>query len=127
MMAQVTDSSVTVTPGIAPREYTGWTQGALVFNRVALRDLVVELTRAYGVPVRVEDTVLAREPMTMEVSVRTQSLTRVLELIGLATNAHYTQDGEAYVLTPGRAPANAVPRTRFLEPEKQYGEPQYGR
>jgi ferric-dicitrate binding protein FerR (iron transport regulator) len=122
MSAQVTDSGVTVTRGVAIRDYTGWMHGTLTFNEVPLRDVVVELARAYGATIRVADTVLATRSMIMEVSVNQQSLRRVLDLISVAAGAHYRLDGDTYVLLPGRATTPTTPRQQFSQPEMDYGK-----
>lgn len=129
MLARVTDSGVTVTPNVAVNEYIAWTHGLLVFNNIRLRDVLPALVREYGTSIQVDDTVLANEQMTMEVSLTEQSLPQVLELIGKATNAHYTRRDETYVLLPGRgssSPTSASPTRRlprqFQPVEKDYGK-----
>lgn len=125
-MAQISDSSVVVTRGIVPSDYTEFARGALVFDGKPLRDVVEELSRVYGVPIRVTDTTLAAQPVLMEVSVTEQSVGQVLELIGKVTQSHYHLSGRTYVITPGRA-ANDADRARprshvISQPEKSYGK-----
>jgi ferric-dicitrate binding protein FerR (iron transport regulator) len=129
MMAQVADSGVAVQRGIATRDYTSWTHGMLIFDKVALQDVVTELVRAYGADIRVIDTVLAKQRMTLEISVSEQPLTQILDLISEASGAHYSHDGPAYILSSGRratqtpqAPPSYMQRHRFPQPEKQYGK-----
>jgi ferric-dicitrate binding protein FerR (iron transport regulator) len=126
MLAYVADSGIRITKDIETQNYTGWTNGALVFNNAALRDVITELSRAYGADIRIDDTVLARKPLIMDVMVSRQTLPEILNLIGLTTGAHYRVDGRTFVLTPGRqekrtVPSSRSPNHRFPQPEKQYG------
>jgi len=125
MLAQVTDSGVTVTPGIATRDYIGWTQGLLVFNRVPLRDVVTELGRAYGVTIRIADSVLAAKTLVAEIEVRQKTLTQVLDVISTAMCAHYVRAGREFIVAPGVSVHQGVDterqRTRFPQPERIYG------
>jgi type II secretory pathway component GspD/PulD (secretin) len=106
---------------VATHEYTSWTHGTLVFNRTPLRDVLAELARAYGVRIQVDDSVLTRRPVILEVAVQRQSLPQVLDLIGFAMNTHYLQRDRVYHVFDGRR----APRLRNSEerpqPEKQYG------
>jgi len=124
-MAMVTDSGVTVTTGVATREYIAWTQGTLVFNHVPLRDVVTALSRAYGVSVQVDDSVLAMQKVIAEVAVDTRPLVQILDAITLSLNAHYVQQGTSYLLVQGRrahAPSDSTwPRPHSTPPEKNYG------
>jgi ferric-dicitrate binding protein FerR (iron transport regulator) len=125
MLAQVTDSGISVNNGISAQDYMVWTRGVLVFDRVALRDVVAELNRAYGVTIRVADTTLASQPVGLEVSVTEKPIVRVLTLIGEATESHYTYDGKTYVLVPGHTafPHGTMKRQKrgFTQLEKLYG------
>jgi len=117
----VVDSGITVTTGINVDDYTAWTAGRLVFDEVPLREVVAELGRAYGVDVRIDDTLLAHRSMTLKASVQTQPLTQVLDFIGRVTQAHYIHVGTTYVLTPGRAPARVPQSQTIPQLEKEYG------
>jgi transmembrane sensor len=123
-LAVVTDSGVAITPNVDSRTYTSWTQGLLTFEGAPLRDVVSELARAYGVEIRVSDTLLARRTIGLEVSVTKDRITQVLESICNVTDARYTRSGKGYLLQPGRtgSRANPAPSPRVLtQPEKQYG------
>ena len=121
---------MTVTRGVSPRDFTEWTRGMLVFNKAALRDVVAELSRAYDVPIQVNDSTLRQASMTMEVAVTQQSVTEILEIIGQLADAHYVKRGTAYVLLPGpgkattpsQAPLHAPHRQTLPQPEKDYGK-----
>jgi len=125
MMAMVSDSGIVVTSGITPRESIGWIQGTLVFNHVPLRDVVAELSRAYGADIQVPDSALARRPLVAEVQVRTEPLARVLGIITATMDAHYVRHGGTYVLTSGRGEHVTPPQSQqdslFPQPEKAYG------
>jgi transmembrane sensor len=121
MVAHLDDSTVSVIRNAELEEYSDWNRGMLVFDHVPLRDVLAELARAYGTPVRTIDSALASERMTIQVSMRTQSLARVLDLIGTAVNAHHTYDGRAYMLMPGRAAMKHTERPAFPRQEKEYG------
>jgi len=102
-MAEVTDSTVAVTRNIDPAQYSVWTHGVLLFNRLPLRSVVQELSRAYNVDIRVIDTTLAAQSVLMEVAITEQPIARVLSMIGDATGSHYTVDGRRYTIVPGHA------------------------
>jgi len=125
MMAFVTDSGVMVTSGIDPRVYTGWTQGTLIFDHTQVRDVVAELSRAYGAQIHVEDTTLARVEILAEVDIREQSLSKVLDVLGYMLDAHVERAGHALVLVRGRMksdiPSVRGEAPRFPQPEKLYG------
>jgi ferric-dicitrate binding protein FerR (iron transport regulator) len=123
-MATIADSSIIVTRGIL--DYTEFSRGALVFNAKPLGYVVAELSHVYGVDIRVADTLLAVQPVIMEVSVAEQSVGQVLDLIGKVTQSHYHMDGRTYVIAPGRIGAEAgraKPRNHVVsQPEKSYGK-----
>jgi hypothetical protein len=97
----------------------------LVFNRVALGNVVTELGRAYGIEIQVADTTLAKYPMRMDVTVADDPLNQVLDEVCKVTNAHYTRVGNAYVLAPGRSNVQqrrpAPVRRLIPKPESSYG------
>jgi len=120
-VAQVTDSGiVTELPGTT-RDYTSWTRGELIFNGLTLREVVAELSRAYDVNIDVRDSVLARKPMVINVSVRQESLAQVLDLIGLAAEAHCVRSGKGYLVVPGRRSLSRPVGIPFPQSEKHYG------
>jgi len=126
MVAFVTDSTMTVTSGVAIQDYTGWTDGRLTFDRVPLRNVVAELSLAYGATIQVADSTLASETIVADIDVHQKSLTQVLDFISYTMRAHYEQHGKVLVLLPGHAakahPAGAVPRTLSPKPEREYGK-----
>jgi ferric-dicitrate binding protein FerR (iron transport regulator) len=125
MMGLVTDSGVTVSTGIVTRDYTAWTQGLLVFDRAPLRDVATELGHAYGVTIRIADSVLAGETIIAEVDIGKKSLPQILDAMCLSMSAHYTSIGDTLVLARGlrdsRVPRVQKERQPDPQPEQQYG------
>jgi transmembrane sensor len=121
MMAHANDSTITVTRNVLMHDYAAWTGGALVFDGVPLRNLVADLARAYDVDIHIGDSTLANQSMTMRVSVRRQSITQVLDFIGLANDIHYERKGNAFVLVRGRRPSDRQKPTVLPSLEKHYG------
>jgi len=126
MLAHVADSGMTVTSGITTREYIGWAHGTLVFNWVPLRDVLGELSRAYGADIRVDDSVLATRKLRIDITVTEIPLSQILRVIGDVAEAHVVRDGKAFLLAPGRIPNDTDPTTRRHnhdpQPETQYGK-----
>jgi ferric-dicitrate binding protein FerR (iron transport regulator) len=125
MLAQVSDSGIAVMSGIALREYMEWTNGTLVFNHIPLRDVATELSRAYGVPIRIADSALASRKIVTEVRVTADPLPIVLDIIAATMDAHCVRKDSTYVLLSGRLEHEVPSRPRqgehFLQPEKTYG------
>jgi len=125
MLARVDSTGIAITTGIQPSDYLGWTQGNLVFDRVPMRNVVAELERAYGMPIRIADTTLASRRVRTVVSLTEDPLDLVLESICAVVDAHVIRNEHAFVLLPGRAatraPARAPAQLHSL-PEKQYGK-----
>jgi ferric-dicitrate binding protein FerR (iron transport regulator) len=96
----------------------------LIFTGAPVREVVAELARCYNAVIRVDGKDLANERVGLEVAVRRVSLSQVLDLVGVAANAHVRRDGDAFVLVPGRDVA--TPRDKqqpkpLPQPEKIYG------
>jgi transmembrane sensor len=77
-------------------QYTGWMNGQLVFRNTPLPDALERLSRWYGVPLSVEDPMLARE--TVFGDWHDKSLNTVLHLIADAVGARVVQRGERTIL-----------------------------
>jgi len=125
MAVLVTDSGMTMTSGVAVPEMISWTSGTVVFSGVPLRDVITELRHLYGAEIRIADTALASHTMRMNVSIETDALPQILDLICATSDAHYTRRGTTYVLSPGRvqtpSPRMAPVRRALPQPELQYG------
>jgi ferric-dicitrate binding protein FerR (iron transport regulator) len=120
MAAQVSDSGIAVQRGGTVTDYTAWVQGRLVFNEVPLRDVIQELTRAYGVDIHLADPALGRHKMTLAVSVANESLSAILHDLTFTIQAHCVRDGVTYVIMSGSS-TPAQQRKPFLQQEKSYG------
>jgi transmembrane sensor len=99
-------------------------QGRLVFRNTPLRDVVAELSRAYGVTIRLADSTTAPYPFTTVVSVQTRSLDDVLEPLLATLGAHAQRRGQIITIVPGRR-ASARPLAHPIPPHAS--EAQYGR
>jgi ferric-dicitrate binding protein FerR (iron transport regulator) len=122
MVAQISDSNVTVSNQVSTNVYTEWMRGRMVFNEVPLRDVLAELGRAYAADVRLADTVLARQPVTLQASVRSDPLAQILDLIAQAVNARVVRTDSSFVLVRGAAtPRSSRKSNSFLSAEKSYG------
>jgi ferric-dicitrate binding protein FerR (iron transport regulator) len=121
MVGHVEDSSVTAFADSSAGDLTAWTRGKLVFHDVRLGVVVTDLARAYGIGIRLTDSVLAQQPVTVTAQPGEHSLAQVLELITRATGAHYVRVGTGFAIEPGRTSLN-MPRSRRVPgPEKIYG------
>jgi transmembrane sensor len=126
MWAQVSDSGIAVTSGIASTERVRWTSGTLVFKQASLREVVAALSRTYGVNITVADSALARRTLSADVEVLQLPLPRVLDFIGVVMNTTSTHERNGYVLSPappGTESLRQSPQKRLPQPEKK----QYGR
>jgi len=124
MVGVVTDSNLTISSGVHTDASTEWTDGTLVFDKIALVDVVTELARSYGSDIQITDSTLAKHVVEMHVSIADVSLEQVLDALCKITDAHLSHRGQSYVLSPGRAAARppAVPSRRLsIQPEQRYG------
>jgi ferric-dicitrate binding protein FerR (iron transport regulator) len=121
MMADVSDSGdVRVVPNVAIEDATGWIQGRVRFHGTPLKQVLADLGRVYDADMRVTDSLLAAQPITLSASVANDPLPAVMDFLARAADAHWVRDGRAFVLIPGRTPRMSHP-SRFLKPTKQYG------
>jgi len=119
-MATVDDSGrIDVTPGVSTDDYTAWTTGQLVFRQAPARQIVADLSRAYGVDLRVTDSVLAQHTLSWSVPVTRVTLAGVLEALTAALDAHVVQSGNTITIVPGRV-TPARPRTRDVPPMQEH-------
>lgn len=77
---------------------TAWTTGRLVFDGAPLPKVLVELSRWYGVPIRIGDPTLATRHVTA--SFPPSTLESVLDLIASSLGARYEMAGDGYVFYP---------------------------
>jgi ferric-dicitrate binding protein FerR (iron transport regulator) len=121
MSAVVSDSGMMVATQVPTSDALAWTQGRLVFRSAPLSEVVTELARAYGMNIRLVDTTLATQPVTMAASIDRDPLSSVLDFLTLVMDAHYTCSGRECVISRGRA-VKSAPRSRnILQQEFHYG------
>jgi transmembrane sensor len=113
---------VRVQSDIDPSDYRDWTSGKLVFRQTPVRDIVADLRRAYGVDIRVADTVLQRRAFTWSVSVSQVPVGDALDALATALDASLTRVGNVITMTAGARASErpAVPHSTFT-PELQHG------
>lgn len=121
-MAVISDSgAVTLTSGVSVDDYVAWTDGRLVFRDTPLRDVVAELTRAYGVTITATDSSLVNRQITLTAITSQRSLTDVLDALVVIVDAHYTRHGNVITIQPGVRPAHESRLSSPLSQEKRYG------
>ncbi len=86
---------------------TAWTSGTLVLADTPLADAAVELSRWYGVDVRVRDATIARRHIS--VTLTQPSVVTALEIIAPTVGARVQHTDAAYVLYPSLTPARTDP------------------
>lgn len=123
MLATIDDSGHTkIVPNIAVDDYTAWTTGKLVFQQTPVREIVDDLSRAYGVELRLTDSTLSRRAFTWTVSLTQLTLSDVLDVLTGALDAHVTRSGDVITIVPGPSRTHHAVKPRFPLPlENQYG------
>jgi transmembrane sensor len=102
-MVRVSDADGPVVRREAPvQRLVAWRDGRLDFDDAPLPDVLAEIARWYGVPIRVADSVLARR--TFSSTFPTNDLDEVVDVLELALGADVTRAGDTLVLTRRRAP-----------------------
>jgi transmembrane sensor len=77
-------------------EDVAWTRGQLVFRDAPLSRVANELRRWYGVTLRVNDSALLNQPVTMAFA--GEPADRVLDIIGLTLGARVQRQGDTATL-----------------------------
>jgi ferric-dicitrate binding protein FerR (iron transport regulator) len=122
MLGIVRDSGmVRVASPVPVNEITALRTGQLVFRETPLRDVVLDLSRAYDVDLRVADTALAKHLLTTRVSVSTQPLDGVLTPLLETLDAHAVRNGRVITIRPGRTSVRR-PSPSHLVSESSYGK-----
>jgi len=119
------DGNVGVTERALTESDTAWVDGRLVFQNVPLRDVVAELSRAYGASITLADSSLSDRRVTYTAALSTHSLRDVLDVIAPIANAHYAPAERGFVLHAGRRTPRvrpAVPHPLSSPEEIQYGK-----
>jgi transmembrane sensor len=78
--------------------WTGWTSGALVFNKSSLADVVRELERWYDIDIVISDPALARQRVTA--TFRDMPISRVLNTLAIAVHARCWWSGHTVTVSP---------------------------
>lgn len=121
-LAIVSDSgALTLIPRVDVDDYTAWADGRLVFRGTPLRDVVLELGRAYSVDIVIADSALAERRVTLTAATTARSLTAILDAIAPIVDAHYTRDGRVITLRRGHTADTTRRTTIFPSLETQYG------
>jgi len=113
---------VDVVPTASTDTYMAWTTGVLIFEQAPASRIVADLGRAYGVDVRIADSVLARHIVTWSVPVTRVTLAGALRALSAVIDAHVVRAGDTITLVPGRGGA-ARPHTHdsLSTQERTYG------
>jgi ferric-dicitrate binding protein FerR (iron transport regulator) len=100
---------VNVTPNVPAGDYTAWATGRLVFQQAPARQVVADLSRAYGVTIHIADSALAQRTVTWSIPVTHITLGGALNALTMVINAHVVRSGDTLTVVPGRA-ARTWPR-----------------
>jgi len=124
MLGVVDDSGrVSATSNIAVEDYTGGAAGHLVFRQAAVRDIVAELSRAYGTDIQLADSTLGQRVFTWTLSVKRVTLGGALDALAAALGAHVIKSGSVILIAPGPSASR-----KSVAPHSPYTfESQYGR
>lgn len=79
--------------GVAVDRYVAWTRGALRFDDVPLRSVILQLDRWYDLDIQLDDTTLAGERLTM--SFDTPSADEALAALAGILNIRFTRTGRS--------------------------------
>jgi transmembrane sensor len=83
----------THTRGVAVDRYVAWTRGALRFDDVPLRSVILQLDRWYDLDIQLDDTSLARERLT--IAFDTPSADEALAALAGVLNVRFTRAGRS--------------------------------
>jgi ferric-dicitrate binding protein FerR (iron transport regulator) len=95
----------------------------LEFRQAKVPDVLAELSRAYGVEIRVADPALKARKITFSVRVNQQSLQSVLDALAATLDAHVGHSDGVITLLPGAATTSKL---KHVPPHSTL-ESQYGR
>ena len=107
-VATVRDTgSIGVTHDVDVTKFTAFASGRLIFVDTPLSEVASDLSRWYGVEVRITDTSLLSRHLTS--TFESESLDEVLRIIGLALDVKYLRNGQAVEFNGSGAMSGAVP------------------
>jgi len=123
MRASMDDSgTVQVVPTNDTRQYTDWAAGTLIFHDTPVRDVVADLTRAYGITIQLADSTLAGRQVTWTCHTTRYSLGDALSDLSTILGVRVKRTEQGITLVPGQRPSPrpALPRHSFTT-ERSYG------
>ncbi len=82
---------------VNPDLYLSWKDNVLRINKERLQDLIIRMERWYGVNIRVENFEQVKD-LRYTLTIKTESLREMLELIRIVTPFHYEINGENLTL-----------------------------
>ncbi len=82
---------------VDPELYTSWKENLLTFDNENFANVIKKLERWYDVSITVEGTDTIKDRFTL--TIKSESLREVLELISLTTNIEYKIDGNKVTIT----------------------------
>jgi transmembrane sensor len=97
-VATAGDGRVAVERGVDVASLTGWTRGELTFRNVALGEVTTDLSRWFGVEIRLADPALARRLVTATVT--DEPLDAALNVLAPGFGTTYERQGRVVVLRP---------------------------
>lgn len=100
MQATVMDSTVVASTVADTGEMVDWTHGQLVFRRVPVATVLGALERWYGNQFQLEDTTLARRPVTATFAMDDRA--EMLRIVRHVLEVDMTFDGSTVMLQPTR-------------------------
>ncbi len=89
---------ITTATGVDVAAAAGWVTGRLTFEKTPVRDVVVALSRWYGVPITLADPTIGDRLYTATLTDLSASAT--LQAVGLAARARVVQRDGGFVLSP---------------------------
>jgi transmembrane sensor len=92
------DGRVSTLRGAPLGPYLAWMRDSLVFREAPISEVSSDLRRWYGVVLRVEDSALARQHLTMTLA--GDPVDRVLRMIGLQLGAEVERRGDSAIVRP---------------------------
>ena len=92
------DGRVSAQRGAATGSYLAWMRDSLIFREAPVSEVSSDLRRWYGVVLRVEDSTLARQHLTM--TFVGDPVDHVLRIIGLQLGAEVERRGDSAIVRP---------------------------
>jgi transmembrane sensor len=123
MRGVVDDSTAQITTSILSNaDRDGWASRGLVFRDTPVQQIAADLSRAYGVQIRIADSATATQRLSWRVFPARNTLAEVLDDLPLMLDVHITWSGKTVTLQRGRRTTEkpAMPHSPFSA-EKNHG------